>query len=143
MDFLIRTAVKDDAAAIAGLSGQLGYPISREATLDNLSIILQNNNETIFVALHEDKVIGWIGVIKTIHLASGPHCEIGGLVVHADYHRKGIGKKLVDQARLWSLQQDQHMLRVRCNVKRKEAHRFYFQLGFSEKKEQKIFEINL
>jgi GNAT superfamily N-acetyltransferase len=143
MDFLIRTALKDDADSIAGLSGQLGYPISREETLENLSIILQTSNETIFVALHEDKVIGWIGVFKTVHLASGPHCVIGGLVVHDDYHRKGVGKKLVDQALHWSRQQCQHLVRVRCNMKRKEAHGFYVQLGFTEKKEQKVFEINI
>lgn len=141
MNILVRTAVKEDATAIAGLSTQLGYPISPEATMDNLSIILQNNTETIFVAQHENKIIGWIGVYKTVHLATGPHCEIGGLVVDTDYHRKGVGKKLADKARQWSQQQGYHLLRVHCNVKRKDAHRFYHQLGFTEIKEQKVFEI--
>jgi hypothetical protein len=92
MYFLIRTAVKDDSATIAGLSGQLGYPVSKAATSENLSIILQNSNETIFVALHDENVIGWMGVFKTVHLVSGPHCVIGGLVLHTGYHRKGVGK---------------------------------------------------
>jgi GNAT superfamily N-acetyltransferase len=143
MNFSIRTAVKDDAPTIANLSCQLGYPITEAATRENLSIILQNSNETIFVAIYENKVIGWIGVFKTVQLASGPHCEIGGLVVDAAYHRNGVGKKLVAQARHWGQQQGNHLLRVRCNVKRKEAHQFYHQLGFKEIKEQKIFEIDL
>jgi N-acetylglutamate synthase-like GNAT family acetyltransferase len=143
MIITIRQAAKEDVPAITDLTCQLGYPITEAATLNNLSIILQNKNETILVAEYENKVIGWIGVFKTVHLASGPHCEIGGLVVDAMYHRKGVGKKLIEQAKLWCSQQGNHSLRVRCNIKRKEAHQFYAQLGFKEVKEQKIFEIDL
>ena len=143
MNFLIREAKKEDAPAITNLSNQLGYNIAETATLYNLSVILQNTGEVVFVALHENKTIGWIHIFKTIRVESGPFCEIGGLVVDALYLRKGVGKKLVEQAKLWSHKHSDHSLRVRCNLRRKEAHQFYCQLGFKETKEQKVFEINL
>ncbi|HAD98712.1 MAG TPA: GNAT family N-acetyltransferase, partial [Cryomorphaceae bacterium] len=31
--------------------------------------------------------------------------------------------------------------RVRCNVIRRESHRFYEKIGFTENKEQKVFDI--
>jgi N-acetylglutamate synthase-like GNAT family acetyltransferase len=143
MPISIRQATKEDTPAITHLTCQLGYPISEAATLSNLSTILQNSSETVFVAVQENKVVGWAGVSMKVYLVSGPHCEINGLVVDAMHHRKGIGKKLIEQAKLWSKQQGNHSLRVRCNRIRTEAHQFYTQLGFKEVKEQKIFEIGL
>jgi N-acetylglutamate synthase-like GNAT family acetyltransferase len=143
MIITIRQAIKEDAPAITDLTCQLGYPITEAATLNNLSSILQNRRETVLVAVHENKVIGWTGVSMRVYLVSGSHCEINGLVVDAMYHRKGIGKKLIAEAKLWSKEQGNHSLRVCCNRVRKEAHKFYVQLGFKEVKEQKIFETEL
>jgi GNAT superfamily N-acetyltransferase len=141
MSFLVRLAAKEDAAAITHLTRQLGYPATESDTLQNLSIILEKNNEAVFVATQDNKVIGWIGVFTTIHLASGPSCEILGLVVDTMHHRKGVGKKLLEEARDWARQQGHQLLRVRANVKRKEAHKFYNRMGFKETKEQKILNL--
>jgi GNAT superfamily N-acetyltransferase len=95
------------------------------------------------VAFHQKKIVGWIHVFQTTRLESGSFCEIGGLVVDDQYRRKGIGKLLIQHIKPWCLSKGNPALRVRCNTKRKEAHEFYFQLGFNENKEQKVFEINL
>ncbi len=143
MSIFIREASNEDVPAITDLTGQLGYPVTEDDARSTLSFILKNNRETIFVALLDEKVIGWIGVFKSVHLASGFICEIGGLVVDAGHHRKGIGQQLMEQARQWSKKQGSETLLVRANVKRKQAHQFYQQLGFTEIKEQKVFKMDL
>jgi GNAT superfamily N-acetyltransferase len=143
MSISIREAIKEDAAALTGLTCQLGYPITETDLLKNLDHILQDPGETVFVALYENKVIGWIGVFKSVHLTSGPLCEISGLVIDSSHRGKGIGRQLVERVKQWSLEQGENILRVRANTIRKEAHRFYYQLGFKDVKDQKVFETAL
>jgi GNAT superfamily N-acetyltransferase len=143
MNLLIQEASMENVPSLTQLSNQLGYAISESAAGENLFAILKNNNGTVFIAVCEKEVIGWIHVFKTIRLESGPFCEIGGLIVQEQYQKKGVGKKLVEQVKLWSIGQGFHSLRVRCNLKRKDAHQFYLQSGFTINKDQRVFEIGL
>jgi len=141
MKITIREAIDDDATAIASLSDQLGYTISVEATLQNLQIVNQSPNEIIHVAVHEQKVVGWIHAFLAVRLESASFCEIGGLVVDQQYRRMGIAKELIDHIKPWCKNKGANILRVRSNVKRTEANQFYIQTGFSEIKQQKVFEM--
>ncbi len=128
MHLLIRKAVHGDAAALTKLSRQLGYTQSEQATLQNLEAIMKSQQEIVFVAEKENEVLGWIHVFRTTRLESGTFCEIGGLGVNDNYRGKGIGKQLVDQAKLWCLSNRTPSLRVRSNIKRTGAHEFYHAL---------------
>jgi N-acetylglutamate synthase-like GNAT family acetyltransferase len=143
MKIFIRKASAEDSADIARLSNQLGYAISVSATLQNVENIIRDQRAIILVAFLEQKIVGWIHVFQTTRIESGTFCEIGGLIVDAQYRRKRIGHLLTEHIKSWCISKGVTALRVRCNVKRTEAHQFYFQLGFTENKEQKVFEINL
>jgi GNAT superfamily N-acetyltransferase len=139
---IIREVTSEDAAAIAALSHQLGYAIAEEQTLQNINALLKSERHVTFAAV-EGKVIGWIGVSHTISLESPPLCEIHGLVIDERYRNKGIGKLLIEKAKQWGRDKAVSKLRLRCNVIRTETHKFYEHIGFSEVKQQKVFEINL
>jgi GNAT superfamily N-acetyltransferase len=141
MNLSARKAVMEDASAISHLSNQLGYNISEPTTLQNLELILQNPNEIVYVAENDKQVIGWIHVFKTIRLESGEFCEIGGLIVHEQYRNIGVGKLLLEHAKEWCRQVAVPVLRVRCNIKRKEGNEFYTASGFWQNKQQTVFEI--
>jgi GNAT superfamily N-acetyltransferase len=143
MVYRIREAELTDACDIASLSGELGYAITEARILKNIKAIKEKTNEIIFVAVHEASVIGWLHVFETVRLESGSYCEIGGLVISAEYQQRGVGSLIVDKAIAWSEARGQTKLRVRCNVKRAEAHHFYTKAGFIENKEQKVFELTL
>jgi GNAT superfamily N-acetyltransferase len=83
-------------------------------------------------------VLGYIHCFNALRLTSKPFNEICGLVVDEKERGKGIGKLLVKQVE--SLFQDNRKIRVRCNSKRKLAHKFYCDLNYTLSKEQKIFE---
>jgi len=139
---ITREVTGEDAAIIAALSRQLGYTISVEQTLQNINALLQSEQHAVFVAV-DDNVIGWTGVSYSISPESPPLCEIHGLVIDEQYRNKGIGKLLIEKAKQWSRNRGVGKLRLRCNVKRTATHKFYEHLGFSEIKQQKVFEINI
>jgi len=136
----VRAVTVKDAPQIAGLSLQLGYTLSVEDTVSNITAIDKSNYDMAYVAVVNGKIAGWIHVFYTMRLETGPFCEIGGLVVDAGSRGTGIGRQLVEKAKKWTAERSISRLRVRCQVKRTDAHTFYEHTGFEEKKEQKVFE---
>jgi GNAT superfamily N-acetyltransferase len=112
-------------------------------TLKNIKEVLASENHKAFVAEYNGHVIGWIGLSKILQIESGSCCEIRGLVVDEKNRNKGVGKMLIEKAKQWAKEKDNNSLRLRCNLKRKEAHLFYQHIGFKEIKEQKVFEIEV
>ncbi|MGN6401862.1 MAG: GNAT family N-acetyltransferase [Flavisolibacter sp.] len=62
---------------------------------------------------------------------------MGRLVVDENYRGKRVGEILINKIKERCVQQSISSLRVRYNIKRKEAHAFYLKLGFSESKDRK------
>lgn len=143
MSIEIRTITIDAAKEIQLLSKQLGYEMSLDDTMEQIKEILSSTSDFAVVALIENKIVGWIHVFKALRLETKPFAEIGGLVVDENYRNKGIGKKLVEGIKQWCIEKNINDVRVRSNVKRKEAHQFYTSVGFNEMKEQKVFQIKL
>lgn len=143
MDIQYRDANINDAAEIALLVIQLGYPTDENKTRSNLQVVLEKNDGQVTVATVDNKVVAWLHVHQSTSIESGQYCEIIGLVVDGAYRNEGIGKALVDIAKVWAKNKGVNKLRVRSNVKRHKAHQFYFREGFKEVKEQKSLEVLL
>jgi GNAT superfamily N-acetyltransferase len=88
-------------------------------------------------------MIGWIHGIYSLRVESDPFVEIGGLVVDKDFRRHGSGKLLVNKMIEWSLSRNCHLIRVRCNIIRREANAFYGAIGFNEIKQQKVYNMKV
>ncbi len=140
MNVLAREARLEDSSALAGLSNQLGYAIDTEKTSHHLDLILREKNGMVYVATEQGSVIGWIQVGMKRTLESGLIHEIYGMVVDEKFRNKGIGKILLQTGIHWLQSQGASRVRVRSNVKRIDAHRFYEKQGFGLHKEQKVFE---
>jgi GNAT superfamily N-acetyltransferase len=142
MNVHVKELTLDNAAAIALLSGQLGYPSTTIESHERLAQILASNEDLVIGAFIEGKLVGWLHAFYSVRLESDPFCEIAGLVVEDSYRNSGLGKLLVEKAADWCIDKNCHELRVRSNIIRKDAHRFYLKLGFTEKKEQKVFTLS-
>lgn len=143
MDIYARQMFSEDAAAVAALSRQLGYPLSAEQILQNINAVRGSKDHDAFVAIYDSHVVGWIGLAQVIMIESVPFCEINGLVIDENRRGKGIGKLLVEKAKQWAKQKGNDTLRLRCNIKRTEAQQFYLHLGFKETKQQTAFTLDL
>ena len=133
----------EDSEAITSLSKQLGYPGTRLETETRINALLIHPDHCAFVAVMEQTIIGWIHGFYTIRLQSEPFLEIGGLVVDENYRNQQVGRKLVEQVKEWGIKKGVSKLRVRCQTKRTETHRFYQKIGFTQTKEQKVFDLDM
>lgn len=137
---MIREAAASDAAALAALSTQLGYPAKPEEAAERLSAL---GAGALLVAEEDGAVLGWIHVCGIRFFQSPPFAEIGGLVVDEAARGKGVGRLLVQAAVRWAAEQGYGKLRVRSNVVREDAHRFYEREGFRRVKTQAVFDLKL
>jgi GNAT superfamily N-acetyltransferase len=135
----IRLARLDDAAAIAELSGQLGYPATAEQAAERLAKILPRADGAVFVADADGIVAGWTHVIGCERLEDGGFAEIGGLVVRDGYRGRGVGVQLMAAAERWAAERGYPRMVVRSNVIRERAHRFYERLEYKATKRQAVF----
>jgi len=136
---MIRVAIAEDAESIAGLSLQLGYKTSKDEMQVRLNDAFIDDQNAIYVAEVDGKILGWIQVAVRQTIESGKYAEITGLVVDKTSRGKGLGRSLVIHAEEWARKSAQQKLRVRTNVIRIEAPLFYRALGFEEIKKQSVF----
>lgn len=139
----IRSAEIDDADSIENLRAHMAYEKTIISTRERIESILKNEDNCIFVALQNDEIVAWIHAFYAMRIESDFFVEIGGLVVHERYRRRGIASLLVDQVLLWTRHVKRDQVRIRTNTIRKETHAFYEKLGFRETKEQKVFDMQL
>ncbi len=136
----IRRARQSDAAELARLSGQLGYPVSADEMSARLAAILGDDRHHVAVASAGEELLAWIHVERRTSLESGHRAELMGLVVDGRARRSGWGRKLVHEAERWARAHGLVALAVRSNVVRDGAHPFYESLGYSRRKTQHVYE---
>ncbi|MBB6188498.1 GNAT family N-acetyltransferase [Rhodanobacter sp. MP7CTX1] len=136
---LLRPARQDDAAQIARLADELGYPSTTQDIAARLTTLLPQSHHHVVVAQGDDGLLGWIAVERRLTLESGERIEIVGLVVSPIARRGGIGQALVADAERWTLAQGFDSILVRSNVARAESHPFYESLGYVRRKTQHLY----
>jgi N-acetylglutamate synthase-like GNAT family acetyltransferase len=132
-----------DAEEITALSTQLGYENEMQNLLDRAKEIVKSKNDCLFVAKLNGNIVGWIHGFRAIRIESPLFVEIAGLVVDRQCQKQNIGKSLIEAVKEWSNSLGIAKIRVRCNIIRTESHKFYENVGFSQNKQQKIFEIEV
>jgi GNAT superfamily N-acetyltransferase len=136
----IRRAKSNDAARIAELSGQLGYPAKPSEIAQRLRRIKTASQHAVLVAESpERKVIGWLHVSLSPLLEVQLRAEVNGLVVDDDERSRGTGAFLLRAAEQWARRQGCKNMSVRSNVIRERAHQFYLRHGYEHYKTQKAF----
>lgn len=135
----IRDADPSDAAEIARLAAELGYSTNAEEIVGRLDRIVDRRKQVVLVAVSEEKFAGWVQAQASEVLESGFRVEIVGLIVDESYRRRGVGRRLVEEAERWALEIGAPAIVVRSNSKRVESHSFYPALGFSSSKTQVVY----
>ena len=143
MELTIRNISIEDSEEVNDLSLQLGYQLSVAKTKEQIEKVISNESHCAFVAVSEERVIGWIHAFVALSIESKSFVEIGGLVVDENYRSFGTGKKLIEKIKEWAVSKKVNTLRVRTNTKRLKTRVFYLRNGFTEIKEQKIFQFQL
>ncbi|MEO7003407.1 MAG: GNAT family N-acetyltransferase [Ktedonobacterales bacterium] len=131
----LRPAQPEDAAALAELMCQLGYPTTAEQMAKRLVALLAHADYYTVVAEVEERVahrvVGMIGVeISLFYELDGAYGHIVTLVVDETLRGKRIGASLVAEAERWAQAQGGSAMIVSSSLARKDTHRFYEQRGY-------------
>lgn len=138
---IIRQMLPEDAAAVADLTSQLGYP-SRESDIRRRYDLIKDRwDARLLVAQDASRnvIVGWIHVQATYLLEADSRAEIWGLVVAESVRGSGIGRLLVEAAEEWALMRGLNVMAVGSNSLRVDARAFYEHLGYTVKKTQNAF----
>ena len=93
----------------------------------------------VFVAIFEDRIVGFIHVERYNTLYFETMANILGLAVSSKVRKHGIGKALVEKAEDWANENDIALMRLNSGASRSGAHEFYRHLGYASEKNQLRF----
>jgi GNAT superfamily N-acetyltransferase len=137
---LIRPLAADDAEAAAELSSQLGYPCLAGDLRERIEELSHAADRVAFAAVVDGQIVGWIDAAMERHLQSPASAVIGGLVVREEMRGQGVGRRLCIEVEEWARSKSVPLVRVRSQIKREDAHRFYLRDGYRKVKTSLVFE---
>lgn len=140
MNIIIRDCMPQDYVHIYLLNKiEMGYEYPEEKTKEKLERLLTDDNHKIYVAVVDNKTVGYIHA-NNYDLLYSPHFKnIMGLAVLSDYQGNGIGKKLLESVEKWAKSTGAYGVRLVSGSTRVGAHEFYKNCGYTGNKEQRNF----
>jgi N-acetylglutamate synthase-like GNAT family acetyltransferase len=129
----LRPARVEDAARIAELLGQLGYPASPEEAARRLQVVNDSDADEVWVAERKDTIVGLVAIHVSAALEyDGDVAKVGAIVVDEAVRRQGVGEQLMAVAERQARRRGCVLLFLTTAERRKDAHAFYRGLGFDE-----------
>ncbi|QSB04488.1 GNAT family N-acetyltransferase [Natronoglycomyces albus] len=130
---LIRPTTTRDAHQLQPLFNQLGYPAGPDAIARRLARISGQQDYAAWVAQTDRGAIsGFAGGHLIMPFENDePAAQLLALVVDEQARGQGIGRALVAECERWAMQHGAHRLTLNSSTKRKAAHAFYEQMGFT------------
>lgn len=127
----VREAWLDDAASIASLVTQLGYPSTPKEMAGRLKILLSLPEYGIFVAEADGEIVGLVGAYMGYSLEfSGTYGRLTSLIVDEKHRGAGIGRQLIAKIEDWIRDQGALLTVVTSSNHRADSHRFYENNGY-------------
>jgi GNAT superfamily N-acetyltransferase len=138
---MIDTLKETDLERIRELNLQLGYTTSLAELRTRLSGLAGRRDHALFVFRDGSMIaIGYVHVlIEPPSLLADARAEIHTLVVDEVSRGKSVGKKLLEKAETWAKENSVAGVRLRSNIKRERAHKFYERCGYEISKTSYIF----
>lgn len=129
----IRAAAIGDAADVARLIEQLGYPCTRDEAADRIAHVLGDPRQQLLLAEVDGQACGLASIDVRYSLTrGGDQARITALVVDRAHARRGIGRALLREIEAIGRHGRVTRIEVTSNMRRDEAHAFYRDCGYSE-----------
>jgi N-acetylglutamate synthase-like GNAT family acetyltransferase len=130
-DIGVRRAARDDAARVAELLTELGYPVGADEVGERLEYWLPDPASRVLVAERGGQVVGCISLHVIPFLErTGRWLRIESLVVETGQRRTGTGRALLEAAEVLAREWGCLRIEVTSRRSRADAHAFYRNQGF-------------
>jgi N-acetylglutamate synthase-like GNAT family acetyltransferase len=139
MDITIRPAEKEDCSGINQLTNQLGYSSSFEKICEIMDLVLAHNDHQVYIAEKDKAIVGYIHLIHSMRIGSNPFVEIAAFIIDESTRSIGVGSSLIKETENWASGLGLKDIRIRSNIIRQEAHKFFQNRGFQNIKTQEVF----
>ncbi|WP_110188735.1 GNAT family N-acetyltransferase [Pokkaliibacter plantistimulans] len=140
----IRQAIPDDAAALARLCIHLGSPADNELLTSRMIRLCAMADHQIWVACTPTgHLCGWLHIAIVFSLDCGRQALIQGLGVEAPYQGQGTGRKLLQHAEGWIIQQHCSVLLGSADAHQEGRQLFFQAEGFQCQNNQFIYRKSL
>jgi glucosamine-phosphate N-acetyltransferase len=109
-----------------------------ELDYDKLLIVfkkaLNSDNQRLIVGLIDNRIVGFCSLtIKNNLWQAGNLGHVDELVIDEKSHGQGIGRKLIDEITFHTKENDCKRIELDSAFHRKEAHKFYENLGYENR----------
>lgn len=130
----------DDAAQVAVLATQLGYPCTADEVRPRIEAISALSDEQLRVARVDGRAAGYVHFLLRRGLSGAARVEIAQVVVEETLRGRGLGRALLLLAEDWARERGVSKMRLASRATRGDAHRLYLNLGYSIVKTSHFFE---
>jgi N-acetylglutamate synthase-like GNAT family acetyltransferase len=133
VDATIRDARPEDAAALARLLDQLGYPAPPEAVAHRVQRLASSQADRLVVAEVAGEVVGLASIHASVSLEyDEPAAKLSAIVVDEAYRRRGIGQALIAVMEAEARTRGCGLIFLTTAERRADARAFYGRIGFEE-----------
>jgi GNAT superfamily N-acetyltransferase len=127
----LREPRPDDAAAVAMLLDELGYPANDAQAKERLARIAADSTTLLLVAEVDDRVAGFASLhVQHLVEADAPGCVYAALVVGTRFRRLGVGARLTEAIEAEARARGCEDIVLGSAHRRTDAHAFYEALGY-------------
>lgn len=129
---IIRTRHPPEAyyAQFADLNTLCGFD-ANAGDIRGRVIALQRGNR-LLLALDGESLLGYAHLRVVQDLIHGESVEVVTIVVHPNFRRRGIGRRLIAAAESWAQQSGSQRLVLHTDVVQADAHAFFVALGYDK-----------
>lgn len=132
LTLLVRRAAVNDAADVAALLAELGYPNPQQDIESRIREHHASRQAAVFVAESGGKIVG-LASFQQVPLFHAPGYlgRITSFIVSDSHRRRGIGRALVLAIEEFAWKNGCERIEVTSGDGRTDAHAFYERLGFA------------
>ena len=128
----IRPAEATDAAGLAALFTELGYPEGGEGLPARLASASMDPGQLVLVAEDGGRLVGaaTLAFVPVLH-ESRRWCRLSALVVAETARGRGVGRRLMDAAERAAVHAGCSRIEATSRMSREHAHAFYRRRGYA------------
>ena len=140
---IIRDAQQNDAAAVAQLLDELGYPNTPEFALAKIKKLSGRRRDRVLIAEKDSRVVGILSlhIMPLLH-KKGDLCRVSALVVRQENRGQYVGCRLMEMAETYARVNNCSCIEITSGDQRLEAHEFYHKIGYIKASKRFVKSLN-